>query len=192
MRAKPKNMDDYISWFPEYVQNILKQIRATIKKAAPDTEETISYGIPCFRKNGGYVIYFAGFKNHVSVYPAPRGKEEFKKILSAYKGGKGTVQFPLDKPLPLSLITKIVKFRLKDNLPKAKSKSQASKKYIHYHKDGSIWAKGKIAGDKMDGYWEWFRKDGTIMRSGYFTKGKQTGEWITYDRKGKVYKVTKM
>ena len=66
------------------------------------------------------------------------------------------------------------------------------KDFIHYHKDGSIWAKGKMFGDQPHGYWEWFRKDGVIMRSGYFDKGKQTGEWTTYDKEGKVYKVTKM
>ncbi len=71
-------------------------------------------------------------------------------------------------------------------------KKSFAKQHIVYHKDGSVWAKGKMAGGECDGYWEWFRKDGTLMRSGHFIKGKQTGEWITYDTKGKVYKVTKM
>ena len=71
-------------------------------------------------------------------------------------------------------------------------KVSKSKKYIHYHKDGSIWAKGQLIKGKMDGYWEWFRKSGTKMRSGYFDKGKQTGEWTTYDKEGKVYKVTQI
>lgn len=115
---KPKNTDEYISSFPQATQKILQQIRATIKKTAPKAEEAISYGIPVFNLNGTYLIYFAGFKNHVSIYPAPRGKDEFKKILSAYKGGKGTVQFPLDKPIPFNLITKIVKFRMKENSSK--------------------------------------------------------------------------
>ena len=115
---KPKNTDQYISSFPPATQKILQQIRATIKKIAPKAEEAISYGIPVFNLNGTYLIYFAGFKNHVSIYPAPRGKDEFKEILSAYKGGKGTVQFPLDKPIPFNLITKIVKFRIKENSSK--------------------------------------------------------------------------
>lgn len=120
--TKPNNIDEYIASFPQETQKILKQVRATIKKAVPGAEETISYAIPTFKLKGSYVIYLAGFKNHISIYPAPRGKEEFKKELSAYKGGKGTVQFPVDKPIPLNLITKIVKFRAKENLEKAEKK----------------------------------------------------------------------
>ena len=116
---KPDNIDDYIAGFPKETQKILEQIRATIKKAAPGAEETISYAIPTFKLKGHYLIYFAGYKNHISLYPAPRGNEAFKKELSVYKGGKGTVQFPLDKPMPLSLIIKIVKFRVKQNLEKS-------------------------------------------------------------------------
>lgn len=115
---KPKNSDEYISSFPPATQKILQQIRTTLKKVAPKAEEAISYGIPVFNLNGTYLLYFAGFKNHVSIYPAPRGNDEFKETLSAYKGGKGTVQFPLDKPIPFNLITKIAKFRLKENLSK--------------------------------------------------------------------------
>ena len=120
---KPKNIDEYIYSFPSATQEILQQIRTTIRKIAPKAEEAISYGIPVFNLNGTYLIYFAGYKNHVSIYPVPRGKDEFKEILSAYKGGKGTVQFPLDKPIPFNLITKIVKFRMNENSKKVKTKS---------------------------------------------------------------------
>jgi uncharacterized protein YdhG (YjbR/CyaY superfamily) len=124
--AKPNPVVDYISAFPEEIQKILHQVRTTIKKAAPDAGEKISYGIPTFTSDDRYLIYFAGFKKHISIYPAPRGKEEFKKELSLYKGGKGTVQFPIDKPIPFNLITRIVKFRLKENSEKAKkNKPQA-------------------------------------------------------------------
>ena len=109
-------IDEYIAGFPEATQKSLNKIRATIRRVIPKAEETISYGIPTFKINGRYVIYFAGYKNHVSVYPAPRGNPEFKKELADYKGGKGTVQFPLDKPLPLELVTRITKFRLQANL----------------------------------------------------------------------------
>ena len=119
---KPKDIDEYIAGFPKETQKILEQIRATIKKAAPGAEETISYAIPAFTLKGRYLVYFAGYKNHISLYPAPRGNEAFKKELSVYKGGKGTVQFPLDKPMPLKLITKIVKFRIKKNLEEAEKK----------------------------------------------------------------------
>ena len=124
MTTKPNNIDEYIAGFPKETQKILQQVRATIKKAAPGAEETISYAIPAFTLKGQYLIYFAGYKNHVGLYPAPRGYEEFKKELSAYKGGKGTVQFPLDKPMPLNLITKIVKFRIKENLERVKTKKK--------------------------------------------------------------------
>ena len=109
---KAKNIDEYIAAFPGDVQNKLQQIRATIRKAAPDAEEAISYGIPTFKLKGN-LVHFAAFKNHIGFYPAPRAIEVFKKELSAYKGGKGTVQFPIDKSLPLSLISRIVKFRVK-------------------------------------------------------------------------------
>lgn len=125
---KPKNADEYIASFPPATQKILQQIRTAIKKIAPKAEEAISYGIPVFNLNGTYLIYFAGFKNHVSIYPAPRGKDEFKEILSAYKGGKGTVQFPLDEPIPFNLITKIVNFRMKENLSKKVAPGKKRKK----------------------------------------------------------------
>jgi uncharacterized protein YdhG (YjbR/CyaY superfamily) len=121
-RSAAKNVDEYIAGFPGDVQEILEKIRTTIRKAAPGAEEKISYQIPTFTLNGSYFIYFAGFKNHVSIYPAPRGSEEFKEELSAYEGGKGTVRFPLDKPIPFDLIRRIVKFKVKESLERAKTK----------------------------------------------------------------------
>ena len=124
-RKIAKDMDDYIRSFPKESQALLQEIRNTIKKAVPGAEERISYGIPAFNLNDRYLIYFAGFKNHVSVYPAPREHENFKEKLAMYKGGKGTVQFPLDKPLPIGLITQIVKFKMKENKEKAKEKNES-------------------------------------------------------------------
>jgi len=89
------------------MQKVLQHIRATIKKTAPGAKETISYAIPTFTLNKTYLLYFAGYKKHVSLYPAPSGDEAFEKELSAYRSGKGTVQFSLEKPLPLKLITKL-------------------------------------------------------------------------------------
>lgn len=117
---KPDTVSEYISSFPKETQAILRKIRATIKNAVPGTKETISYGIPAFHLKGHYLIYYAGYKKHVSIYPAPRGDERFKTILSKYKGGRGTVQFPLDEPIPYSLITRISKFRAKMISQKAK------------------------------------------------------------------------
>lgn len=116
-------IDEYISTFHKDVQKVLKNIRKTIKEAVPGVEETISYQIPTFKLDGKYLIYFAGWKNHVSLYPKPRNNEALTRQLSVYKGGKGTVQFPLDKPIPLSLIKKIAKYRIKKSLEKQKRKN---------------------------------------------------------------------
>ncbi len=113
-------IDEYIEGFPKDIQGILEKLRVTIRKAAPEAEETINYAIPTFTLNGN-LVHFAAAKNHIGFYPAPTGSEAFKKELSSYKSGKGSVQFPLDKPIPLSLITKIVKFRVKENLKKVKA-----------------------------------------------------------------------
>jgi uncharacterized protein YdhG (YjbR/CyaY superfamily) len=117
------SMDEYIETFPEEIQIILQKIRATIKAAAPDAEEKISYQMPTFTLNGN-LVHFAAFKNHIGFYPVPTGIEEFKNELSVYEGGKGSVKFPLDQPIPYDLIGKIVKFRVKENLEKAAGKGK--------------------------------------------------------------------
>lgn len=118
MNTEIKDIDTYINGFPKEIQKILKQIRKTIKQAAPEAKETIKYGMPTFILNGN-LVFFAAFKNHIGFYPVPSGIEAFKKELSVYKTGKGSIQFPLDKPMPLDLISKIVNFRVKENLGKA-------------------------------------------------------------------------
>ena len=119
---KPKeNIDGYIAGFPADVLRLGGQERTGCKAAAPDAEEAIKYAIPTFVLNGN-LVHFGGFKNHIGFYPAPQGLEEFKEELSGYKGAKGSVQFPLDEPMPLDLITKIVKFRVQKNMEKAKKK----------------------------------------------------------------------
>jgi uncharacterized protein YdhG (YjbR/CyaY superfamily) len=116
-KTNVKDVDTFITGFPMDIQKLLVQLRATIKKAAPEAEEKIGYGIPTFTLNGN-LVHFSAFKNHIGFYPTPSGIEAFKKELSVYEGAKGSVKFPLDKPLPLALITKIVKFRVKENLKK--------------------------------------------------------------------------
>jgi len=118
----PRDIDEYIAGFPENVQEKLEKIRKTIKKAAPGAEETISYKIPAFNLKGKYLIYFAAYKKHIALYPAPIGIEEFKEEIAPYESGKGTLQFPLDKPIPFDLIRKIVRYRAKENLAAAKAK----------------------------------------------------------------------
>lgn len=105
--------DEYISTFPQNVQVVLKELRKTIKKTAPKATESISYNIPTFKINGKYLIYFAGFKNHISIYPIFSEDEKTLKELSKYRSGKGTAKFPLSEPLPLPLIEKIVRFKIK-------------------------------------------------------------------------------
>lgn len=118
---KAKDIDEYIAGFAPDVQVMLEELRAAIRKAAPEAKETISYQMPAFLLYG-ILVYFAAYKNHIGFYPTGSGIERFKEELSAYEGSKGTVRFPLDRPLPLDLITKIVKFRVKQNLEKAEFK----------------------------------------------------------------------
>jgi len=113
-RTQPTNIDEYIAGFPKDIQKMLEEVRATIKKAAPKAEEAIKYAIPTFTLNGN-LVHFAAFKNHIGLYPTPSGIEAFKKDLAKYEGTKGSIHFPLDQPLPLPLITKIVKYRVKKN-----------------------------------------------------------------------------
>lgn len=110
----PQTIDEYIDQFPEDVKGILNELRQTIRDAAPQAEETINYQMPTFTLNGN-LVHFAAFKNHIGFYPTPTGIEAFKKELSVYKGAKGSVQFPIDQPLPLSLIREIVAYRVKEN-----------------------------------------------------------------------------
>ena len=118
-----KEIDKFISAYPEEVQVVLNKVRATIREAAPGAEETINYGIPTFTLNGN-LVHFSGFKSHVGFYPTPSGVEKFKKELSKYEGAKGSVKFPLDQPIPYDLISKIVKFRVQENLTKAEAKKK--------------------------------------------------------------------
>src|SRR5215210_4614894 len=122
-RRQFKTMDEYINTFPEDVRHILNELRQTIKEVAPEAEETINYQIPTFTLYGN-LVHLAAFKNHIGFYPTPSGMEAFKKELSSYKGAKGSVQFPIDQPLPLSLIRRIVKFRVKENEERKPKKSQ--------------------------------------------------------------------
>jgi uncharacterized protein YdhG (YjbR/CyaY superfamily) len=119
--AQAENIDEYIAGFPKDIQQRLEEIRLTIRKAAPEAEEAMSYAIPTFKLNGN-LVHFAAFKKHIGFYPTPGGIEAFKKELSAYESAKGSVQFPMDRSLPLSLITNIVKFRVKENLKRKSGK----------------------------------------------------------------------
>ena len=123
MTENNPDVDKYITGFPNVIRELLEEMRLTLRKAAPDAEEKIGYGIPTLTLNGN-LVHYAAFKNHIGFYPAPRGLEAFKEELSQYKGSKGSVQFPFDQPLPLDLITKITKFRIEQNLAEADTKAK--------------------------------------------------------------------
>lgn len=121
IKIKPRNIDEFISNYPQDIQLLLEKMRSTIKEAAPGVQEKISYGIPTFILNGN-LVHFAPYKNHIGFYPSPSGIQAFQKELTRYKSSKGAIQFPIDEPLPLKLISRIVKFRVKENLGKTKMK----------------------------------------------------------------------
>jgi len=109
---KPNDINDYIASFPSATQELLEQMRSTIQKAAPDAVEAISYAMPTFKLNGKNLVHFAGYEKHIGFYATPTGHEAFKDDLLKYKQGKGSVQFPINEPLPLELVARIVKFRV--------------------------------------------------------------------------------
>lgn len=113
-RTAPKSIDEYIKTFPGDIQEKLKAMRKAVHAAAPEAEEKISYQMPTFYLKGN-LVHFAAFKNHIGFYPAPSGIQVFQKELSVYKSSKGAVQFPIDQPLPLALVARIVKFRVSEN-----------------------------------------------------------------------------
>ena len=120
-KGAPQDVDEYISGFPKDVQEKLEKLRATIQEAAPEAEEKISYQMPTYALKGN-LVHFAAYKKHIGFYPTPSGIEKFKEKLSAYKGAKGSVQFPIDEPIPYDLVREIVAFRVKENLEKAQAK----------------------------------------------------------------------
>lgn len=120
-KGSPQNVDEYISGFPKNVRTKLEKLRATIREAAPEAEEKISYQMPTYALKGN-LVHFAAYRKHIGFYPTPSGIEEFKEKLSTYKGAKGSVQFPIDEPIPYDLVREIVAFRVKENYEKAQAK----------------------------------------------------------------------
>jgi uncharacterized protein YdhG (YjbR/CyaY superfamily) len=123
------DINAYINQFPKEIQDILEEIRKTIHQAAPEAKEAIKYGMPTFVLNGN-LVHFAAFKNHIGFYPAPTGIDAFINELEIYRTGKGTIQFPIGKPIPFDLISKVVKYRMEENLKKAKRKSKKACRHV--------------------------------------------------------------
>src|SRR5215470_19937379 len=124
---KPKGIDGYISKFSDDVQAVLQKVRATIRHAAPEAKETISYMMPAFKQHG-ILVYFAAWKKHVGLYPPISGDKALEKAVAPYAGPKGNLQFPLDEPIPYDLIERIVKLRVKQDSAKAETKRAKRKK----------------------------------------------------------------
>jgi uncharacterized protein YdhG (YjbR/CyaY superfamily) len=122
-KDEPRDVDAYIAGFPAEVQEKLQGIRAIIREAAPEAEETIKYKMPTYILKGN-LVFFAGYKKFISLYPAPQGGAEFNKSVAVYRAEKSTLQFPLDEPIPYGLIAEIVRFRVKENLQKAEAKKR--------------------------------------------------------------------
>jgi uncharacterized protein YdhG (YjbR/CyaY superfamily) len=120
-RSQFKTMDEYIAEFPKNVRDTLGELRRVIRESAPEAEEAMSYGIPTFKLNGN-LVHFAAFKNHIGFYPTPSAIDAFIKELSRYKLAKGTVQFPIDEPIPFDLVRKIVRYRVNENIERRKKK----------------------------------------------------------------------
>jgi uncharacterized protein YdhG (YjbR/CyaY superfamily) len=123
-QSAPTTIDAYLATFPPEVQALLQQIRQVIHEAVPNLGETISYGMPIFTLNAKYLVYIAAHKKHIGLYPAPTGVEEFQEAVALYGGGKGTLKFPLDKPMPFDLIHRVVRFRAKEQAEKAAAKQK--------------------------------------------------------------------
>jgi len=123
-QATPQTIDEYIAAYPTDVQAILQQVRQTIREAAPDAGEKIGYGLPTFTLHGRNLVHFGAFKHHIGFYPAPSGLDQFEEELARYAGSKGAVRFPLDEPMPLDLIRRIVLFRVEENRAKAAAKGK--------------------------------------------------------------------
>lgn len=119
--SQPRTIDEYIAGFPEDVQEILNKVRQTVQRAAPDAQEAISYQMPTFKLHGN-LVHFAAFKHHVGFYPTPTGTDAFQAQIAPFKHGKGSIQFPLDRPIPYNLIAEIVAFRVQENQAKADAK----------------------------------------------------------------------
>lgn len=192
-----KNINEYIKDIPKSFVPKIKEMQGLIKKLVPQGKDAIRYGIPTVQIDGKNFIHFAAMKKHFGFYPSPSGVKAFEAELKKQKidFSKGCIRFLYSIPLPISLITKIIKFRLKEEKAIKAQKVKPSKVVegltIKYHANGkTIWSKGVIKNGKPEGYWEWYRIDGTLKRSGVFKDGEPVGKWITYTTKGVVYKVT--
>jgi uncharacterized protein YdhG (YjbR/CyaY superfamily) len=171
---------------PEPQRKTLLAVRSSIQRILPGAQESISYGMPTFKVDGTAVAGIAGFNHHCSYFPyAGEVLEVHAEALRSYDQNKGTLRFPIDAPLPLALLRKMLATRLAcEHTPVETGKVR------RFYANGFVQSKGVMCNGEMHGAWQWFRKDGSIMRTGHFKNGAQVGIWETWDRNGQLVKST--
>lgn len=183
----------YIDQQAEPQRALLLQLRALILAAAPTAVPRIAWGMPTYEVCG-YVVGICAFKKHVSLFPGGGATTRFARELEGLTTSKGTIQFPLDQKLPATLIKRIVKARVAENVAVASTPPQrdgvAHGKSREYYADGTLKAEGSYRQGELHGHWRWYRRDGSLLRAGEFQAGRQVGEWSTYDRAGRLVRRT--
>ena len=183
-----REIDAYLVKVPEPQRSTLKTLRETLQTLLPMGDECITYGFPTFKVDGRSIAGFASYKNHCSYFPMSGSTlSTLKNDVAKYETTRGALRFAVDKPLPLSLVKKLIKIRLREEASKVSKKSGLSSSY---YENGVLQSKGRLISGELHGEWEWFRKDGSLMRTGTFDSGKQVGIWCTWDREGRLVKET--
>jgi uncharacterized protein YdhG (YjbR/CyaY superfamily) len=181
-------IDAHLAKFAPKQRRALEAVRAVLVGALPGAQEVIAWKMPSLRIDGDLVCSYDGFTHHNSLFPSSTAVyRELADALERYPTSKGTIQFPVDTPLPAALLRKIVRVRIAETNASYPRTSGVSKTF---YDNGFLKSAGKYRGDQMHGAWRFYRKDGVLMRSGTFRDGQPVGEWVTYDRSGAPYRVT--
>lgn len=185
-RGVSDDVDVYFEEQPEPQRTTLLAVRSSIRRILPGAQESISYAMPTFTVDGTAVVGIAGFRQHCSYFPyAGEVLEVHADALRSYDQNKGTLRFPIDAPLPLTLLRKMLATRLElEHTP------VESGKVRRFYANGFVQSKGAMRGAEMHGAWQWFRKDGSVMRTGHFKNGAQVGTWESWARNGQLVKST--
>jgi len=183
---KIRAVESYLAEFEQPQRDTLERLRGTLRKILPHAHEAMKYGMPAFLLDGTGVAGYAGFKAHCSYFPMSSSVlDAAGDAVAKYSVSKGTLQFPVDRPLPVGLVRKLVKLRL------AEISDVASGTRREYFPDGRLKAVGKMKNGLVHGRWQWFRSDGTLLRTGAFSQGERTGTWETWDRDGTLVSSSK-
>ena len=187
--AKLGLVDSKLNTLPEPQRTVMLNLAVTIRELIPGATECISYNLPAFEVEGGVICGIEGYKKHNSYFPFSGSVlTQLSSELANYEMTKGSLHFPLDKPLPKGLLKKLIRVRL-DQIEEKSRKGTGP--VLSYYDNAVLQSKGKMRKGELHGPWQWWRKDGTLMRSGEFKSGVQVGTWWTYDKQGREYKSTK-